>query len=164
MAIGSEFPLKNCLIYFGISNKNEEKSLESFLSEWINEKNEASPPIVKLEISKSPKNSIMSFETQNSELFSEKFSKTQKKCKTTKSLMRVQTTTIMASSLKKKLSNFELFDVNENKEESVDLGVNSFNDSEVSKKRVGKTSKILMNNGEKDENVRIQIFFNFFFF
>ena len=147
--------------------KNGEKSHESFLTKWIHEKNEASPTS---KMDRSPKHSIMSFETDNSsDLFSEKFSFAQKRSKTaSKFFMRVNTDTIMTSPLQKKLSNFESLD--ENNEESAPMNINSFNTQEVSRKRAraGTYSKLTKNLEEEveDENVRILFIFikNPFFF
>ena len=119
-AIGNEFQLRDCHLMFEIPIKSEEKPPEALLASWLIDKNMDSSFQTK-SVKEPPRYSIISFETENSEMFSEKFSIIQKKSKSAlknafKIPSKIMTSPMM---MRKKLSNFEQFEIEEDLSEQM---------------------------------------------
>lgn len=120
-SIGDEFFLNICNQFFGITPPLEDKSPEILLMSWITEKTPVSPSFKKAKECRSPKYSILSFDTENSGLFSEKFSFVSKKNKPLMNVlyfMKSHSVINMSPLIKKKYSPIENFEITELNEDS----------------------------------------------
>lgn len=122
--LGNEFLYGDCKGCFPSKplKSIEENSPETQLMSWLSsdKKENASSPLRHKETLRSPKYSMMSFETESSELFSEKFSFFSKKSRAPLNFhyfMKPSTILVNSPLVRKKHSNYENFDINETNEE-----------------------------------------------